>query len=451
MVIMSLFGKKESIILFFGDILVFVFAIWLTLFFRYSGLPTLDLFLSHLYPFSFLIISWELIFFIVGLYEKHTIFLKSKLPTIILNAQIANAGLAVLFFYFVDLGISPKRNLFIYLLISVLLILFWRLYFYPRFGPKKKQNAIIIGSGEEMKELRDEVNHNTRYGLRFVSSIDLANVEALDFNADILQRIYDEDISVIAVDLQSLKVEPFLPHLYNLIFSKVRFIEMHKIYEDIFDRIPLSLVKDSWFLENISLSPRSIYDFFKRVMDTVLSLVLGVLSLIFYPFVFLAIKFDDGGAIFSIQERVGKNNQPIKLYKFRTMTKSNDGGKWGSSNDNVVTRVGAFLRRTRIDELPQLWNVLLGDISMIGPRPEFAEPVALYEKQVPYYNIRHLIKPGLSGWAQIYGEHPHHGTDVSKTKNKLSYDLYYIKNRSFILDLKIALRTVKTFVSRSGI
>ncbi len=448
---MTLFGKKEAALLFIGDIIVLVFAIWLTLLLRYSQIPTSDLFLSHLYPFAFLIMTWEIVFFIVGLYEKHTLFLKSKLPTIILNAQIANAGLAVLFFYFVDLGITPKRNLFIYLLISVLLVLFWRLYFYPRFGPKKKQNAIIIGSGEEMKELRDEVNHNTRYGLKFVSSIDLANVESLDFNADILQRIYNEDISVIAVDLQSLKVEPFLPHLYNLIFSKVRFIEMHKIYEDIFDRIPLSLVKDSWFLENISLSPRSIYDFFKRLMDVVLSLVLGVLSLAFYPFVFLAIKFDDAGAIFSIQERVGKNNQPIKLYKFRTMTKSNDGGKWGKENDNIITRVGSFLRKTRIDELPQLWNVLLGDISIIGPRPEFAEPVALYEKQVPYYNIRHLIKPGLSGWAQIYGEHPHHGTDVSKTKNKLSYDLYYIKNRSFILDLKIALRTVKTFVSRTGI
>jgi lipopolysaccharide/colanic/teichoic acid biosynthesis glycosyltransferase len=131
------------------------------------------------------------------------------------------------------------------------------------------------------------------------------------------------------------------------------------------------------------------------------------------------------------------------------MTIANDHGKWGTV-DNKVTKVGSFLRKTRIDELPQLWNVVRGDISLIGPRPEFPDPVLHYAEQIPYYNIRHAIKPGLSGWAQIYGEHPHHGIGVEETRNKLSYDLYYIKHRSFFLDLKIAFRTIKVLITFVG-
>ena len=118
---------------------------------------------------------------------------------------------------------------------------------------------------------------------------------------------------------------------------------------------------------------------------------------------------------------------------------------------NKVTKVGKFLRMSRLDELPQLWNVLRGDISLIGPRPEFPKAVSEYENQIPYYGVRHIIKPGLSGWAQIYGEHPHHGIGVSETKNKLSYDLFYIKRRSLLLDLIIALKTIKTLLSKQGI
>ena len=118
--------------------------------------------------------------------------------------------------------------------------------------------------------------------------------------------------------------------------------------------------------------------------------------------------------------------------------------------NNVVTKVGGLLRRLRIDELPQLWNVLKGDISLIGPRPELPALVKRYAEEIPYYNVRHLIKPGLSGWAQIYGEHGHGKLAVDETRNKLSYDLYYIKNRSFMLDLKIALQTIKTLLSIAG-
>jgi exopolysaccharide biosynthesis polyprenyl glycosylphosphotransferase len=446
-------GKREALILLVGDIAIFALSLWLALFFRYGELPDGAIYGSHLVPFSLVFALSVLVFFIAGLYEKHTVILKSRLPNIILKAQLANSVLAVLFFYLVPyFGITPKTNLFVYLIISFSLILLWRLYGLALFGFRKKQNAVIVGSGAELKELFEEVNNNTRYNLHFISSVDLNKVEAIDFQEEILNRVYGEEVSVIAVDLRNEKVEPLLPHLYNLIFSKVRFIDTHKIYEDIFDRVPLSLLQYSWFLENISLSPKFSFDFLKRLMDIVFVLPLGLILLLLYPFVWLAIKFDDGGTVWSVQERIGQNSRLIKLYKFRTMETANDGGQWGRSNLNRVTRVGDFLRKTRIDELPQLWNVLRGDISLIGPRPEFPVPVKLYEKQVPYYGVRHLIKPGLSGWAQIHhDEHPHHTIDTVETKNKLSYDLYYIKNRSMMLDLKIALRTIKTLLSRSGV
>ena len=226
---------------------------------------------------------------------------------------------------------------------------------------------------------------------------------------------------------------------------------MYKVYEDIFDRVPLSLLRHTWFLENISLTPKFTYDFLKRLMDIVVSIILGLISLAFYPFVWLIQKFDEGQGMFSVQERVGKNDVPVKLYKFRTMQVANDEGRW-DKNENKVTRVGRFLRRTRIDELTQLWNVMKGDISLIGPRPEFSVAAKQYEKEIPYYNVRYLIKPGLSGWAQIHHDkHPHHSVDIQETKNKLSYDLYYVKNRSFLIDLKVALHTIRELVSRRGV
>jgi lipopolysaccharide/colanic/teichoic acid biosynthesis glycosyltransferase len=166
----------------------------------------------------------------------------------------------------------------------------------------------------------------------------------------------------------------------------------------------------------------------------------------------LAIKLDSNGPIFIVQERVGRKSKPIKIFKFRTMTANDNGVYSNGKSENKVTDVGAFLRTSRLDELPQLWNVVRGELSLIGPRPELPSLVAQYEKDIPYYGIRHLTKPGLSGWAQIYHDnHPHHGLAVEQTTEKLSYDLYYLKNRSFVLDVTIAIKTIKKLLSRSGI
>ena len=160
-------------------------------------------------------------FFIAGLYEKHTLILKSRLPAIILNTQIINSVIAVLFFYFIPyFGITPKTNLFLYLLISFAFILGWRILGVPVLGFRKRQKAILIGAGEEMRELRDEVNNNPRYNLTFVSSIDLNQLEGVDFEDEILNTIYSENISTIVIDLKNEKVEPILLACIILFFQR---------------------------------------------------------------------------------------------------------------------------------------------------------------------------------------------------------------------------------------
>lgn len=450
---MSAVHRKESLVLFLGDIAALYLSLSITLFLR-SLFPfqgTLS-YAEHSIPFSILIAVWLAVFFIAGMYEKHTVIFKRHLPIVLLKTQTINSIIAVIFFYFIPyLGIAPKTNLFIYIFVSLFVLSAWRLYGINLFGLRRREKAALIGTGEEMEELYTEINGNSRYGFKFSLVIDTGKRATMDSAAEVSDPIRASKISLVVIDMASEKARPLMPHLYSLLFSGVRFVDMHEIYEEIFDRVPLPLIGYRWFVENLSLARHGMYDALKRVMDITIALPLAIFSLAIYPFVYAALKLQDGGVLFSHQERVGQNNRPIMLLKFRTMD-FDDAGKWSEGPANRVTSVGRFLRTSRIDELPQLWNVIKGDISLIGPRPEFPDPVKLYNEQIPYYDVRHLIKPGLSGWAQIHHErHPHHGIDVAETANKLSYDLYYIKNRSFMLDLVIALRTIQTLISRTGV
>jgi exopolysaccharide biosynthesis polyprenyl glycosylphosphotransferase len=448
---MKVINRKEPWLLLFGDIVVFVLSLWLSLVIRFGHIPSVSTFEDLLVPFSILFVIWCLIFFIAGLYDKHTTTFKSHLPTRVFNTQIFNSFLVVVFFYFVPyFGVTPKVILFIYIIISLTLILTWRIYGQRVFGLKIKEEAMILGRGVEMNLLLQEVNSNPRYGLDFVSSFDLDKLGEIDFQKDIIQNIKAQNISVVVLDLQNENLEKNLSHFYNLLFSKIRFVDINSLYEDIFDRVPLSLVSYGWFLKNVSLSKSAVYDFCKRTLDILFAFVLGLISLAFYPFIFLAIKMEDRGSVFITQNRTGKNLKLIKIVKFRTMS-FNDNESDENKKKNKITKVGAFLRKSRLDEIPQLWSIWRGDLSLIGPRPELPALANIYEKEVPYYNIRHLITPGLSGWAQLYHEsHPHQGVNTEETKNKLSYDLYYVKNRSLFLDLKIALKTIKALFSRTG-
>ena len=341
--------RKEPLVLLAGDVLFFLIALWTTLLLRTLELPTREAFITHLAPFSLLFGAWVVVFYIAGLYEKHTVILKSKLPNILAATQVVNSTIAVVFFYFVPIFlIAPKTILFIYLFVSFALILFWRTYGYFIFSRGRVSNAILIGSGDEMKDLLNEVNNNPVYNIHFVSSVDLNRADEHGFWDEIVKEVYSEDVSIIAIDLANENVEPVLPHLYNLIFSNVSFIDMHKVYEDIFDRVPLSLLRYNWFLENISTTPRTAYDALKRIMDVTMSFILFIISLVIYPFVYLAIKMDDKGPIFIRQERVGENNKPIKILKFRSMS-HDDSREYGEGKERQVTKVGKILHKSHIN------------------------------------------------------------------------------------------------------
>jgi exopolysaccharide biosynthesis polyprenyl glycosylphosphotransferase len=444
---MGIVNKREPIILFAGDILSFVFALWFTLILRYFNFPNSEIWSDHIIPFSILFFVWIISFYIAGLYKKHTLILQNSLPKILLNTQISNIIIAVLFFYFIPyFSITPKTNLFIYLIISFGVVYLWRLYIFNFITPAKKQKAILISRGEEMKELVHEINNNDRYGFYFEHVFNLDEQENSSDNNiyDILEK---EDISIIVSDIKSGKLDSALPSFYDFLFKKIQFVDTFELYEYIFDRIPFSVIDHGWFVENISTTNQIAYDFLKRIMDILIAGILMIISLIVYPFIILFIYLESKTNPFIVQNRIGKDNKNIKLYKFRSMT-SNDKGKWITEGDNRVTRVGKIIRATRIDELPQLFNVLKGDISLIGPRPDIEGLFNELNQKVPYYKIRNVVKPGLSGWAQTHQEIPPHS--IEETKIRLSYDLYYIKNRSFVLDVKIALQTLKTLISRTG-
>jgi exopolysaccharide biosynthesis polyprenyl glycosylphosphotransferase len=438
--------RLDTFFVFLGDIAMFYGALWLTLLVRYLEIPSGEQFLVHAEPFTYLFAIWVIGFYIASLYEPHMVVLKSRLPAMLLNVQTINSIIGVAFFYFIPaFGIAPKTILFIDLFVSFVLIALWRVFGVQVFGLRRKERAILIGSGEETRRLHQVVNASPIYPMRFITWVDLEDIESIAFEKEIVERVYTEHVSIIVIDLKNEKAAAVLPKLYNLIFSHVRFVDQYRIYEDIFDSIPLSLIGYNWFLENISSRGHFGYDLLKRMMDVILAILILPLVFVALPFISLAILLADGAPVFFRQERVGKGNHPIRLLKFRTMTMD------AESSARRVTRLGAFLRRSRLDELPQVWNVLRGELSFIGPRPEIPELVRHYTNVIPYYNMRHLITPGLSGWAQVHHEkHPHHGADVIETKAKLSYDLYYLKNRSLALDVKIALKTIRTILSRSG-
>ncbi len=436
-----MYKNKHTYLLFFGDLVALSVSLYFTLLMRYLVFPNKDTIIKHIVPFSILILAWCAIFFIAGLYEQHVLILKRNLAETIINTQIFNCILAALFFYFIPyFSLAPKTVLFIYLAVSLVLILIWRLFIFQKITTSFSQNAVVIGEGKDIEEIISELKMNPSYGILVTKHIST-------LEADSIQDLLPENTDVIIADFSKEDMKNNVSKMYRMLFKGSQFIKVHHLYESMFGRVPMTLINYSWFLENVSSNSKIAYRIFKRIIDIAMSLMIGVVLLFMYPFVLIAIKIEDGGKIILSQDRVGKNGKVFKLYKFRSMN-VDDGGKWIEAEDSRHTKVGKFIRKTRIDELPQIINVLKGDISLIGPRPDLKKLWDDLSSEIQYYQIRNLVKPGLSGWAQITQDLPPQSVDDTKTR--LSYDLYYIKHRSILLDLKIAIRTIKTLISRSG-
>lgn len=450
---MTLVPKREYLVLLAGDVAVFLVALYITLVVRYLALPPYALLRLFIVPFLLLFAAWVVIFFLAGLYGRHTRLFRTRLLATIVYTQILNVIVAALFFFIVPaFGIAPKTILFLYLLISSAFIILWRVSLFPRVSLGRKMKGILIASGPDAHALAEEIRHDGRYPFVLDSTLDTARATPVEVIREALRAMEDETMAFLIVDFSDSAIAASFPIMYDAAFRKHRFalVDAVELYQEMFECVPLSLLRYEWILENVSSS--RVYDGLKRIIDVLAAFILGLVSLVFYPFVALAIKLDDDGALFIIQTRVGRFQQPIRIIKFRTMS-GNDEGNYGRRgvSDLKVTRAGYWLRLLRIDELPQLWNVLRGDLSLIGPRPELPALANLYSARIPYYSARYLVAPGLSGWAQLkHDRDPHHGADIEETRTKLSYDLYYLKHRSLLLDLYILLQTFRILFTARG-
>ena len=450
---MTLVPKREYALLLVGDIAIFAISLWITLSLRYFELPSKAFFMLHFIPFTFLFVAWLGVFFLAGLYSRHSRIFRSRLSSTIFYTQIVNMCVAALFFFFVpSFGLAPKTILVLYLAVSFALIFFWRAVIFPHIPRTRKLRGVLIASGPDAEMLAEEIKNDPHATFAFDYTVDTKIAPTHEVIQRACRIAQDDDITFLVVDFRDSAVSAALPIIYEAVFHKNRFalIDAADLYEDVFDRVPLSFVNYERVLGVVSASRA--YDVLKRIADIIGATVIGILSLVFYPFVYLAIKLDDGGSIFITQKRVGRFQEPICMTKFRSMS-GNDEGIYNENGKSklVVTRVGKWLRILRIDEFPQLWSVLKGDLSLVGPRPELPALAAQFSAKIPYYNARYLVSPGLMGWAQLrHDRHPHHGADIAETKEKLSYDLYYLERRSLSLDLFIILQTVRIMLTARG-
>jgi lipopolysaccharide/colanic/teichoic acid biosynthesis glycosyltransferase len=253
-------------------------------------------------------------------------------------------------------------------------------------------------------------------------------------------------------DMHNMSASPTVSELQVETVKNIYWIDFSDVYELVFDRVSLESFNPALFIERSRSGAHVFYDFLKRTMDLFLGFILSLVGLVLYPFVYMFVKFDDGGSVFIPQVRVGENEQLLTVYKLRTM-RTNDArsGNWIPEGKNVVTRAGHILRKMSLDEVPQVFNVFRGTMSLIGPRADIEGLGKRLKTEIPNYTLRTLIKPGISGWAQIqqiYKKGNISPQSVEETELRLSYDLFYIKHRSVFLDINIALRTITILLSR---
>lgn len=451
---MKFMRLRELTVLFIGDLFFLYLSLWFTLFVRYVELPGEMLWQSHFVPFSLLFAVWLLMYFIVGLYDQHTTILHAKLPERILRVQIGNVVLAALFFFFIPVfGIAPKTNLVLYLIISSTLMVFWRVAIVPRLLKRKSQPALLIAGGVEYKDLHEEISKNTRYPFYIADTLRIDHADGGSLSDQIFAKLKNPDLAYVIVDIHHRKLEQILPHLYKPIFSNVRFIDARELYEEIFERVPLSVLYDPQYVETLTAKTTGpAYEVAKRVIDIIGALVMGLFAALLAPFLWILMRMEGPGPLLIAQNRMGQAGKRIHSYKFRSMT-FNDraSAEWVGEGTNTVTRVGDVLRRISLDEFPQCINVLKGDISLIGPRNDIEGLAKRLAEAIPYYEFRYVVKPGLTGWAQINQQYEQGNISpqsIEETKMRLAYDFYYIKNRSFMLDVMIALKTLKRMLFR---
>jgi exopolysaccharide biosynthesis polyprenyl glycosylphosphotransferase len=458
--------RIKQLILVVGDIFSYYIALFLALWVRHLELPTFFDMQTHQYLFAWTMFFWIIINYINGLYDFSRMGDRKKFFRQFLETAFISLFVGIIFFYIIpSTNITPKRILVLTILFGYTLSALWRLFAIHLIGGIKtlRTNILFIGNTKEITELTKLLQNFPERGYHVAALIDpdqtshspkSKHIEIYKSLRAIRPAISTHNIGLVVISPDIQSNEEAMRELYELLFWPVKIQNLPAFYELITGRIPPSIFSEGWFLEHLRQTENPFYEKGRIFIDYAAAFLLGIILLVFLPFVALAIKLSSNGAIFFTQTRVGRGGKTFRLYKFRSMyslspdgSAETDGFQFAKKNDKRITSIGKMLRKTRLDELPQVLNLLKGDITLIGPRPERPEIVSKLTEHMPYYPLRHVVKPGITGWAVL---HQNYTDTIEKSLQKLQYDLYYIKNRSFLLDISILLKTINVVVRGLG-
>ena len=319
----------------------------------------------------------------------------------------------------------------------------------------KKKNVLIFGSNHIENNIQEDIIRSLDYNyVGYISNNKSRATEYLIGSYEQMEEIIYQkkiDILVIVKDIKSPGFKKYMKRIFDLKINGLKIMNYEEFNEDIQKKIDINKINEEWLLQSngFDILNNEVQRNIKRGMDLMLALILMVILSPLALIVSIIIKLESKGPVIFKQMRIGENMRPFKVYKFRSM-RLHDPEKYSKytlDNDSRVTRFGKFIRKTRIDELPQLWNILKGTMSFVGPRPEWDILAKDYARQINYYNLRHLIKPGITGWAQVmfpYGE------SLDDAKKKLEYDLYSLKNQDFIIVVIVVAKTAKAVFFGKG-
>jgi sugar transferase (PEP-CTERM system associated) len=385
-----------------------------------------------------------------------------------LIAVLGTACILLAFLYYVYPALELGRGIFGIgcLLVAVVLLLWRKLFSAVNSQPQFAERALIFGDGPLAESLLRELESRPELGLRVVSHVLEDGNESTDVNwqhhesagdsllltacEELSHAVKAHRVNRIVVAMRDRRGKLPVELLLSLKSNGVLIQDGTDVYEAVTGKVPIESLRLGWLLFSPGFHVSRILMIYKRLASILISIGVSLLSLPLLPFIALAIKLSSPGPVFYKQQRVGRNDIVFYCYKFRTMcadAEADSGPTWAGDDDPRITRVGRFLRITRLDEIPQLWNVIKGDMSLVGPRPERPEFVEWLTHEIPYYHLRQSVRPGITGWAQVRYKY---GNSIEDAKEKLRYDLFYIKNMSPGLDFLILFDTTKTILLRRG-
>ena len=456
---------EQRYILLLGDTLMAGLALFIALYLWAAGDQWLKRFSSEFllarvqFWFYFIPLVWILL--MVELYDARRARRRRDTLTGISIAALISAALYLVVFFITPEDL-PRRGVAIFIIAVTLLTIFWRLLYIRVFtAPQFMRRVLIVGAGKSGMALLDVLKDIWPQPFYLVGLIDddpkkiglkLCDYPVLGGSSCLLKVIEEESITDLILSISGEMNGTMFQAILDTQERGIDITTMPVVYEDLLGRVPIFLLETDWIVRSFVDQARTsfLYEIGKRLVDIVGGLVGVLLMIPFFSILVIAIALDSGFPIFFLQNRLGKSGKLYKIIKFRTM--SQDAEKDGivrvtTENDSRITRVGWFLRKTHLDEWPQFINVLKGEMSLVGPRAERSELVHDLQLKIPFYRARLLIKPGITGWAQVnFG----YAATIEDTAVKLEYDLYYIKHRNLIMDLVILLRTVGSVVGFRG-